>query len=240
MYGHVFGFPDLPTVPWQHGIGGLGPLVAALITTNIYRKGDGVQALLKKCVQFRPVPYLMIALAGPFILAMMAVGIYVLMNAPIELSNLFRTSEFPGFNLLAYFMYNLIFFGFGEELGWRGFALPRIQKKYNALVSSIILSGFWAVWHWPLFLYRPDYMSMDAGGNGGLDVQPRDGQYFVDLAVQLIEIEHSDLCDFPCDGKCGIHFRPGQSGSFGLYGLSYHLLGGIDRDRIQAQKLVTE
>lgn len=35
----------------------------------------------------------------------------------------------------------------GEELGWRGFMLPRLQKKYTPLVSSIILGTLWGVWH---------------------------------------------------------------------------------------------
>jgi membrane protease YdiL (CAAX protease family) len=39
----------------------------------------------------------------------------------------------------------------GEELAWRGFALPRLQSKYNALTSSIILGVIWTLFHLPLF-----------------------------------------------------------------------------------------
>ena len=42
--------------------------------------------------------------------------------------------------------------GLGEELGWRGFLLPRLQARHNALVSSIIVGIVWGLWHLPLFM----------------------------------------------------------------------------------------
>jgi membrane protease YdiL (CAAX protease family) len=41
--------------------------------------------------------------------------------------------------------------GLGEELAWRGFALPRLLTHHNALVASLILGVIWALWHLPLF-----------------------------------------------------------------------------------------
>jgi uncharacterized protein len=40
--------------------------------------------------------------------------------------------------------------GLGEELAWRGFALPRLLVGFNALVASLILGILWALWHLPL------------------------------------------------------------------------------------------
>jgi len=45
-----------------------------------------------------------------------------------------------------------LFIGPVEELGWRGVALPLLQRKFAPLWSALILGAFWAVWHAPAFL----------------------------------------------------------------------------------------
>ncbi|MBK5471755.1 CPBP family intramembrane metalloprotease [Bacillus sp. TH19] len=38
-----------------------------------------------------------------------------------------------------------------EEIGWRGFLQPALQKKKSAFFSTVIVSVIWAIWHWPLW-----------------------------------------------------------------------------------------
>jgi len=55
------------------------------------------------------------------------------------------------FTMSGTIVYNLFSGPIAEEMGWRGFALPRLQTKYNALVSSLILGVIWTCWHIPYF-----------------------------------------------------------------------------------------
>jgi membrane protease YdiL (CAAX protease family) len=54
---------------------------------------------------------------------------------------------------IATFFVTLLYGGpLGEELGWRGFALPYLQKRHSPLEASVILGFFWALWHAPMDL----------------------------------------------------------------------------------------
>jgi membrane protease YdiL (CAAX protease family) len=59
----------------------------------------------------------------------------------------------PTFEILPMFISFFIVAGLGQELGWTGFLIPRLQARYGALTSCVIRAAFGAIWHLPLFLY---------------------------------------------------------------------------------------
>lgn len=44
--------------------------------------------------------------------------------------------------------------GIFEEIGWRGFALPHLQRRFKPLFSSLIVGAAWGLWHFPNYIYR--------------------------------------------------------------------------------------
>lgn len=54
-------------------------------------------------------------------------------------------------SLIPAFLFLFVFAGLGEEFGWRGYAVPRVQARHGALATSLIIGGFHALWHVPLF-----------------------------------------------------------------------------------------
>ena len=54
-----------------------------------------------------------------------------------------------------------VFAPIGEEPGWRGFALPRLQAEHSPLVATLILGVIVAVWHVPLIFLAEEHFAAD-------------------------------------------------------------------------------
>ncbi|MDX1910664.1 MAG: type II CAAX endopeptidase family protein [Saprospiraceae bacterium] len=165
LYLPAFGYHGLPVLPLHHALGGLGPMIAAFWMSVREKKQ---RALFTSLYKWRPLFYVLIALISPFLLNVAAsVLVYFRIGQIPDLTVWGTSREFPHWTGITFFLYNLLFFGFGEETGWRGYVLPRLQGKFEALPASLILAGFWALWHLPLFFYRPGYVDMNMAGITG-------------------------------------------------------------------------
>jgi membrane protease YdiL (CAAX protease family) len=127
-------------------LGGLGPLVSALLITRL--SGRSVRKWLRSLLVWRVSPgYYAIALLLP--VAIYAVINLVLFGLGHELDFSPLMGVAPGY-LGTFLMVATVGGGF-EEPGWRGFALPRLQARRSPLVSTLLLGLAWGIWHIPLY-----------------------------------------------------------------------------------------
>ena len=139
-------------IPAQ-GLGVLGPLVAAVILTAQEGGRAGLRSLLSRIVHWRVAPvWYGVVLLGPVLLYLASMALEVILGGrPPGPGALIGALPM----VLVYAAYMVVFVAIGEEVGWRGYALPALQARYGALVSSVILGTMWALWHLPLF-FNPD------------------------------------------------------------------------------------
>jgi len=73
-------------------------------------------------------------------------------------------------SFVPFFVMIMITGGLGEELGWRGFMLPRLQTRHNALVASLIVGILHGLWHVPMFFIEglSPYQEMAAAASTGV------------------------------------------------------------------------
>lgn len=153
MFGVMFGYillqPGKPLQPWSlvWAFGIFSPSISSLIISWIIGGWVEVKRLLAGFTRWKVGFWWYFAAAflllGPMVIAL----IYIALGHPATgLAPGLTTSSLLGIILFQFFSGPL-----AEETGWRGFALPRLQQKFNALVSSIILGVIWTFWHLPLF-----------------------------------------------------------------------------------------
>lgn len=126
----------------------LGPLLSGFLMTAATEGKLGVQHLLRRIILWRVGwQWYLFALVG--IPVFIFLGYFVLPGSIAVLHNPFPQILlwYPLLLLLEIFTSAL-----GEEPGWRGFALPRLQTRYGALVGTLVLGVLWGCWHLPLFL----------------------------------------------------------------------------------------
>jgi membrane protease YdiL (CAAX protease family) len=151
---------DIPE--WWHYAGAAGPVSAAILVAATV---DGRRGLAALWHQYRPSRarsgWLLFALGSLAVL--LAAGLLVARVAEGEwppYGDLAKTGNLPDLGLPLTLAIHIFTFGVGEETGWRGFALPRLQQTRAAMPATATLLVGWALWHVPSFFENPSFEDM--------------------------------------------------------------------------------
>lgn len=146
------GWADIHASGYLHFVGGLGPALAGIAMTATHEGRRGLRTLWQR-VTTAPGRWLLFAILAPASAYVVAIGVASASGARVETRLTGTSGEFSSMPVAAYWVANLVFYGFGEEIGWRGFALPRLQRHRSALAASMWLALLWGLWHLPLFFF---------------------------------------------------------------------------------------
>jgi len=127
---------------WWHFVGSLGPLAAAILLVAREEGAAGCARLDRRVSRWPGGGWL-------------------------DLGRLGTSKEFPTARPWVYVPAAIVLFGFGEEVGWRGYLIPRLQERLSPRHAALAFVPFWALWHLPLFLGGTNLGTMGAGAVGG-------------------------------------------------------------------------
>jgi membrane protease YdiL (CAAX protease family) len=133
-------------------VGGLSPSLMAILLTIIEKREDGLRDLRTRWLHWRVAPqwYFFVLLAPA---AIMACAIILVALFTCTLPEIPKIDNW--FAVIALFGVTFIIGGpLGEEIGWRGYALPRFLTSRSPLTASIVVGVLWGIWHLPLFWIR--------------------------------------------------------------------------------------
>jgi uncharacterized protein len=145
VLAYVFAWIIIPLPPSSLAFGFLalfGPAFSATLIARVTEGPAGVRELWSRALLWRVEPLMYeFAILLPPALIVIGMGIAYLLGNPVT----FQTNGMIGLATAALFV--------GEELGWRGYALPRLLSQRNPITASLILGCLWALWHLPNFIF---------------------------------------------------------------------------------------
>jgi membrane protease YdiL (CAAX protease family) len=155
------GWIDVPIPLWLHYLASFGPTASALVVTAWTTGKRGLTQLWSDVTRWR-VGWVwgLFSVLSPVVAFGLSMPIvYLFKGTWPDLRLLGAVSYLPRLGLAVLPLW-LLTFGFGEEIGWRGFALPRLQKTMSVTRATLVLGLMWVLWHAPAFFYHETYQGM--------------------------------------------------------------------------------
>jgi len=123
-------------------LGLFGPAAAALVVVGVTRGRPGVRQLLRSLTIWRVGlgPWV-VAIGLPIALSVLAALIGAVGSGPVQLS-------LAPIAPVSVVLFVLVV---GEELGWRGFAQPELERAWGMVGAAFVVGILWGFWHLPLF-----------------------------------------------------------------------------------------
>ena len=140
--------PDLRGSPFMllQVLGNFGPTLAAILLWNFSGKRTELRDAFKRLLPHRAkLIWYIVVLLLPAGMLLPGLFVYALLGGNIE--------GFSILGLLLMFVPAIFISGLGEEMGWRGYALTKLQLTNNPLISSLIIGVFWGLWHIPIIYW---------------------------------------------------------------------------------------
>jgi membrane protease YdiL (CAAX protease family) len=145
----------------SHFPGLLGPAIAAFLTTGLLSGGPGLRALTRRLwLISQPAWRFWTYALSPVWFIVLALLIAGALGRLPRWSDFGLFSGLPPLPLAAVLLLALLFNGYGEEIGWRGFLLPHLLERYGTVKSALLVAAVWAGWHTPTFWTIEGYSSM--------------------------------------------------------------------------------
>lgn len=128
-----------------------GPGLAAVLVAFLAGGRAGLSGLLRQLGRWRVNPaWYGVALGVPVAVTALALGAAVVAGAPVPTWEPSDVLQIAGSLAVT-----IVIVGIFEEVGWRGFLLPRLQRGRSALAAALIVGLVWLPWHFPEFVSDP-------------------------------------------------------------------------------------
>ena len=138
-------------------IGGGSPTLAAVALTILEHGKAGLRSLFGQFIRkgFSKLWFLA-AVTIPLILFICALSLWFVFQPTAINSYMLDLGTLVSFPLILLVNFSM---NMWEEIGWRGYALKRLQTKFSVLLPTLMVGLVWAAWHWPHFLLKDSVMA---------------------------------------------------------------------------------